>query len=126
MTPSDETIKAYLALPLKARQALAERANGIGWFAGQGHGGPVAEVHAGWPEWADFSWDTGPCAWIPASEAETARVWATVLDPADPLWVLDHNGMTVHAHTHLGVYAGNYDERLRQAAECCPVAEFAP
>ena len=118
--PSPETIAANLALPLAARRALAEKAEGPGWrhYSRTGRTGRTG-LHDG--PWA-MDLVTHPGAWIPASEAETLRVWAESAHLSwsvmgDELWTSQSSGTMIE-------HDGTYGDRLRAAAECCPVEAF--
>ena len=119
MKPSNETIAAALALPLKARQALV-KAEGPGWRVhGSGHAFYPGEAGPGCPRrpQAGLAPPAAGGAWLPASEAEILRVWGGG-------WWLDDEACGSETLPKDVDHGGTYDCRLRAAIQCCPVGRF--
>ena len=122
MTPSDETIAAYLALPLEARRMLAEKADpaALGWWVGPSVAGSPRPVPAGSLGTLPFN-----TAWIPAAPSEVMRVWASTYAEAADFAVSNQFvavGVSAADHPARQVdHDGTLDGMLRAAALCFPV-----
>ena len=128
-TPSDETVRIALALPLEARRALCG-ASGPGWLVMDGdlalpHPEYRQSLLNGWlrlevvPELPD------DMAWLPASEGEVLRVWSLHEGHGADMDIGDDNYTRVsgvaEAYDRVEDHDGTYDSRLRAALLCCPI-----